>query len=151
MGHCQFVWKIGHSPRVEVERCFHLAHLYNIYVYKSSTLAKRYKIKKYNAIGNILGNTLGTEKKTKKKNPPHPTHLPQKITGFICLPDHLSQIVKTQNDLAVQALMDIIEESMGGMEGSFVVIHIQKRIWHQKIIIIIIIIIVIMIVIYNNN
>jgi heme/copper-type cytochrome/quinol oxidase subunit 2 len=51
-------------------------------------------------------------------------------------------------------LMDIIEESMGGMEGSFVVIHIQERIWHQKIIIIIIIIIVevvIIIVIYNNN
>jgi hypothetical protein len=30
--------------------------------------------------------------------------------------------------LGVQALMDIIEESMGGMEGSFVVIHIQERI-----------------------
>jgi hypothetical protein len=73
---------------------------------------------------------LGTEKKT-KKNPPHPSPLtpaPQKITGLICLPDHLSQIVKTQNDLAVQALMDIIEESMGRMEGSFVVIHIQERI-----------------------
>jgi hypothetical protein len=71
---------------------------------------------------------LGTEKKNLKKMLPNPHPCPQKITGFISLPDHLSQIVKTQNDLAVQALMDIMEESMGGMERSFVVIHIQERI-----------------------
>jgi hypothetical protein len=38
------------------------------------------------------------------------------------LPDHLSQIVKTQNDLAVQVLMDIIEEKHGG-NGRLICCH----------------------------
>ncbi len=78
LAHCQFVWKIGYSPRVEVERCFHLAYLYyNIYVYKSSTLAKTYEIKKYKCYWEHFGEHIGNRKKTKRKSSPPLTPHPK--------------------------------------------------------------------------
>jgi hypothetical protein len=53
--------------------------LYNIYVYKSSTLAKTNEIKKNTM---LLGTFWGThwEQKKPKKNPPHPHPCPKKLT-----------------------------------------------------------------------
>jgi len=88
----------------------------------------------------LLGTSWGThwEQKKKQKTPPPPTHPPQ--TKLLCLPSKETRfcqhgyliihhkLSKPKQICLSSFLMDIIEESMGGMEGSFVVIHIQEKI-----------------------